>query len=241
MLLWDPSLSESWGLLPEVCYLWDHHPVRWVEERWEANGSERENGFLCAQKMEAKRGRREGERILSHCGLLEVVEHPFLQNEPSLMLRLILPSLLGQPSLSLGVEKCLRKSPISIWNLKLLSLHIFVELLSIRAGRNLYIYIYIYYIYIYIYISCEVVWVSHQKDGKIIIQSFGTAHPNWLEIKLPWCSQHSKEAISRVHSGVGTSKGLYEPWKKAKHSLEACCVCAHIVSIYIYIYTMYNK
>ena len=59
----------------------------------------------------------------THAGLLEVVEHPFLENEPPLVLGLVLPSLLGQPATSLRVEESLGQTPLSLRHLELLLFH----------------------------------------------------------------------------------------------------------------------
>ena len=62
--------------------------------------------------------------------LLEVVEDTVLEDEPALPLALHLPSLLGQPALSLGVEEGLCQL-IAVWYLKCLFLDALVQTLSI--------------------------------------------------------------------------------------------------------------
>ena len=61
--------------------------------------------------------------------MLEVVEHSFFKDEPSLVLRLVLASLLGQPSFPLGVEERLCEVSVPIRNLKLLLSNILEEIL----------------------------------------------------------------------------------------------------------------
>ena len=71
------------------------------------------------------------ERSVAHCGLLEVVEHAFFENEPPLVLRLVLASLLRQPTLPLGVKERLGQIPVSVRYLELLFAHVLKELLHL--------------------------------------------------------------------------------------------------------------
>ena len=68
--------------------------------------------------------------------LFEVVEHAFLQNEPPLVLRLVLAALLGEPALSLWVEESLRQVTVSVGDLELLFLHIIKQILPREVERG---------------------------------------------------------------------------------------------------------
>ena len=73
----------------------------------------------------------------THRGLLEVVQHAFLEDEPAPVLRLVLASLLGEPALALGVEEGFGQVALAVWYLELFLLDTLKQLLIGGGGGGI--------------------------------------------------------------------------------------------------------